>query len=393
MGPKLRNRNGRAIVTLRDSVTGKRREYPLGSYGSVEAEAKYHSLMSRFNARGKRLEIDHREELTVAQLVAEYWQMASVKYQPNHLATLKSAAKMINRYYGDLLVNDFGPLKLQELRGIMEREGLDGRAWARGYINSQVNRTRSMFKWGVSQELVKPETLQALQTVGPLVQGQTTAHETEAVEEADLDLVAGSIEFMSKPVRTMVELQMVSGARPGEIVRLRMDWVTKHSDDLWIFTIPKGQAKVRFKPRPIPLGPRAIRAIEPFIDEENPEAFLFKPADSLMELMGYVRGGARAPKPRYTTGSYRDAIQSACDKAFPPPEDCENPDQWVKDHRWSPNQLRHWSLTEIEYNSDDKEASIVAGHSKPRITNDVYIHRAARHFERIIEKCAFMREG
>lgn len=392
MPPKMLNRNGRARVTLTDAVTGKRREYALGEYGTAQAEAKYHALMQKFSAMGKRLPFDAREGMSVVELVEGYWAHAKGRYQPNHLATIKSAITLLVRHYGDEPADEFGPLRLQELREIMVNHGLDGRRWSRGYVNAQINRIRSVFTWGVSMEIVRPETLTALKSVGPLKEGQTTAHETTPVESVDLQLVEGSIPEMPRQIRTMVELQLVTGARPGEIVRLKMRWVSKHSEELWIFTIPKGEAKVRSKPRPIPLGPRAIRAIEPFITT-NPDAFLFSPADSLMESMGYVRGGERAPGERYTTGSYRQAIQAACDKGFPVPEDCEDQKAWKKAHRWNPNQLRHWALSEIEYASDDRAASVVAGHSNHKITNEVYIHRAAKHFERIIERCSFMRES
>ena len=43
--------------------------------------------------------------------------------------------------------------------------------WRRKSINQQVNRIRRAFRWGVSQELVKPEILASLESVSGLRAG------------------------------------------------------------------------------------------------------------------------------------------------------------------------------------------------------------------------------
>ena len=80
---------------------------------------------------------------------------------------------------------------------------------------------------------------------------------------------------------------------------------------------------------------------------------------------GNVRGSnvkrkpKRKPGKKYATDSYGQAIQRACDKAFPHPElsklratslsDQQKVElrQWQSEHGWSPNQLRHVAATEI----------------------------------------------
>ena len=71
----------------------------------------------------------------------------------------------------------------------------------------------------------------------------------------------------------------------------------------------------------------------------------------------------RRPRDRYTTDSYRRAIERACDRAFPAADELrsgpenETPDAravrlaqvkaWRKAHRWHPHQLRHSAATKI----------------------------------------------
>jgi hypothetical protein len=106
----------------------------------------------------------------------------------------------------------------------------------------------------------------------------------------------------------------------------------------------------------------------------DPQACCFRPCDSEAKRLaeqeanrktplscGNSRGTNRRRKPkrkpgvRYTTDSYRRAIHRACDKTFPHPElsklkaakltDQQGAElrQWQSEHRWSPNQLRHYA--------------------------------------------------
>ncbi|MFW6039408.1 MAG: hypothetical protein ACOC9P_02920 [bacterium] len=40
-------KRNRAVVTLRDAQTGRRRNYHLGRYGSPESYERYHDLLAR----------------------------------------------------------------------------------------------------------------------------------------------------------------------------------------------------------------------------------------------------------------------------------------------------------------------------------------------------------
>ncbi|MDQ7014250.1 MAG: hypothetical protein Q9O74_10180, partial [Planctomycetota bacterium] len=55
--PAYRQRKGddQAIVTLTDSVTGKRRDYWLGEFDSPESREVYYRLLAEYEALGRRL--------------------------------------------------------------------------------------------------------------------------------------------------------------------------------------------------------------------------------------------------------------------------------------------------------------------------------------------------
>ena len=50
--------------------------------------------------------------------------------------------------------------------------------WVRYTCNKGVKRIRTIFKWGVENEMVAPATLQGLQAVAPLLAGRTVAKVT-----------------------------------------------------------------------------------------------------------------------------------------------------------------------------------------------------------------------
>ena len=57
----------------------------------------------------------------------------------------------INELYGNLIANDFGPLKLKTIRQHMIDRDL-----CRTEVNKRVDRIKRVFKWAVSEELIVP---------------------------------------------------------------------------------------------------------------------------------------------------------------------------------------------------------------------------------------------
>ena len=87
--PTYRKHSGRnqAVVTLRDSLTGKRKPYYLGPYDSPESHERYHHIVATWEARGRRLpdqvdEPDYRPATgpTVARVIADYLRHVEAYY-------------------------------------------------------------------------------------------------------------------------------------------------------------------------------------------------------------------------------------------------------------------------------------------------------------------------
>lgn len=212
--------------------------------------------------------------------------------------------------------------------------------WARTYVNTQVNRVRRMRKWAVSKELVSAGTWQALLAVEGLRRGRAAGvRENEPVKPAPDSDVAAVRPVVSRQTGAMIDLQLLTGMRPGEVVIMRGVDIDM-GGRLWAYTPQYHKTEHHGHARTIYLGPKAQDVIRPFFKPDL-AAYLFSPADAEAErgerrhlarlpswtplscgnvpASNRVREPKRSPRARYTVDTYHQAIERGCDRAFPPP--------------------------------------------------------------------------
>jgi hypothetical protein len=115
--------------------------------------------------------------------------------------------------YGDFAVDEFSPKKLKAVRNQMVKVG----TLCRGMVNDYTRRVIRIFSWGVEEELVKSDIVNALREVKALRKGEQGTFDTPPREEVSDDVVAATLPFMSPTVRAMVQIQRMTGMRPSEI--------------------------------------------------------------------------------------------------------------------------------------------------------------------------------
>lgn len=207
---KQAGKNGdRAFVEL-----GGVRRY-LGQYGSPESRETYGRLIAEWQACGGELPVPP-DQITITELGARYWEWGATYYCETGLDNIRQALRVLTGLYGRTQADDFGPLALRTLR-----QGLIDRGLSRGHINEQIAKIRRVFRWGVSHELVAPSVLQALEAVPGLKRGRTRARETEPVKPAHEEHIEAVRAIVGRQVRGLIDLQLLTGARPGELFGLR----------------------------------------------------------------------------------------------------------------------------------------------------------------------------
>lgn len=343
----------------------------LGQYNSNESREAYHRILTEWRASGLSPEPGIRGSITVIEVIAAYWRHAQEHYRKadgrptGEADNIRRALGYVRRLYGSTKVHEFGPVRLKAARQAMIESG-----YTRGSINQNVGRVKRMFRWAVENELIDPKVYHGLQAVAGLRRGRSAALETERIRPAPDAHVDALQQFVSRQVWAMIDLQRLTGMRPGEVVALRGCDVDTTGTP-WVYTPADHKTEHHGHDRKIYLGPRAKEILKRFLKPDL-QAPLFSPADAESERSAQRRANrkstmtpsqaarhpaenrSRPPRDRYDVPSYRRAIQRACKKTGVP--------------KWHPHQLRHNAATRLrkEYGLD--AARTVLGHRTPMVT-------------------------
>jgi len=387
--PKMSRDHNTAVVYL----DGQR--IRLGPWGSDEAKEAYDRLVAEWLANKRRLpepEPTEDEPVTVAEVCVSFVSHAQQRYSAAKISAIKSALRIVRQHCGSEVAESFGPSRLRVCR-----EQMSGKGWSRGYINEAVQWVRRAFRHAVALELVSSTTYDRLTALEPLKRGEG-GKETGRVTPVPRHQIRAVRPHLSRPVRGLIALQLLTGARADELVKLRATDLDT-SGPVWTHKPEDHKTAHHGKERVLYFGPRAQRVLRAFMTPDRPlDQPLFSPREANAELKRRgAKGGRRENQkssPRqangkwlnqhgegeleghrvirnhYTTDTYRRAIQRACDKAFPPPPGLskEKRDQWRKDHRWGPHRLRHNAATFLRREYGIEAASIILGHSSLAIT-------------------------
>jgi integrase len=196
----------------------------------------------------------------------------------------------------------------------------------------------------------------------------------------------------------MVRLQILSGARPGEICSMRSCDVDT-SGTVWLYRPSDHKTAWRGRERRIFLGPEAQKILREWLRPE-PDAYLFQPREAVAERRAAARAARKTPvqpsqqdrrKPRprkapgerYNTTSYRRAIQYAIERANRDRE--KNGEPPVPS--WHPHQIRHLAASRLQREFGWDIARAVLGHESPDTTR-IYVERDER-----LAREAVLRDG
>ena len=341
------------------------KHYIGAKYGTEKAKRNYDRLIQEWLANGRSLP-NPADALSITGLCSLYIQYADTYYRDaegkhtSRYCSVKRALQKLLDLYGDLDVIDFSPKKLLTIMASWVRDGM-----CRKTINDYAGNIKRCFKWGVAQELVPASVFHGLSAVSGLRAGRTEAKESKQVQPVPESAITAAKAHLSSTLRSMVELQLLTGARPGEIVNLKRSDIDTDGN-VWAASLAKHKTAYHGKTRTLYFGPKAQTLLKPLLVKSGPEDYLFSPKDSEGERHSFAevhRRPNQKPNPRktdrklgdcYTTASYRRAIDRACKKAEIP--------------TWSPNQLRHNAATSIRKQYGLDVAQVILGHSSADIT-------------------------
>lgn len=345
--------SGQAVVTL-----GGRDVY-LGKHDTKRSREAYERVVLAYQAHGTIERPTTSLPLSIASLVARYWQHIEAQglYTKNGKPTserscITVAFRPLIKLYGTTRADAFGPKDLRTVRDALcqplpppvdgeTRRRVHTGPIARKSVNKHVHRLRRLFRWAASEELVPASVWHGLRALDPLKRGAARTREPAPIGPAPIRDVVAVLRIAPTDIGAMIRLQYTTGARPGEIVTLRMTDIDR-TGRIWLFRPSSHKVEHHGIDRVIPLGTKAQRLLARFM-RLDPAAWLFP-----------------GRKTHLTENAYCKIIGRLCEEAGVP--------------AWTPGQLRHNAATWIRKRHGLEVAQIILGHTNMR-TTEIYAEK------------------
>lgn len=359
----------------------------LGKHGTKESKQEYERLIALLLSNGGKMPTDERIEYTVEEVMAKYFAFVRGYYVKNgkptrEVASIREALRPLRKLYGPISANDFGPKCLKTLQQALIQHG-----YCRSSINKHVGRIRRMFKWCVGEELVHSSLYHGLQSVQGLRRGRTKAKDPKPIQPVEDTVVDATLQHVCRQVGMMIQLQALTGMRPGEVVLMRTKDLDR-SGECWLYRPHSHKTEHFGKERIVYLGPKAQEILKSWL-RADPNSYLFSPQEAEIERNQNRRAARKTPmtpsqrkrspkknprhtaKDHYTVDSYRRAVTNACKRHEIP--------------HWHPNQLRHTAATRIRKDYGLEAARVILGHNSVN-TTEIYAEIDAAHALKVVEK-------
>ena len=387
----LHRPSGKAVVRLNG------RDHYLGSHGTEESRLAYDRVIAEWLASGRRFEsappVADKPTISVNEVLLAFIEFAERYYQDGsevskEVVNFKLSLRPVKQLYGNTAADQFGPLALKALRQHM----VEVQDLCRKEVNKRIGRVKRVFKWAVSEELIPSSVFEGLRTVEGLRVGRTTARENAPVKPVDDVTVEATLKFVSPQIKAMIQLQRLTGMRPGEVTIMRpcdIDCV----DEIWVYRLTRHKTSHLGVRKEVPLGPQSQEILRPFFSRA-PDAYLFSPREAeawrneqravrrdpnrktkifpcelrareRRRLKAKKRVSKRPKRDRYDTPAYRRAIDYAIAKAKR---------AGVAIPHWHPHQLRHTRATEVRRRYGVEAAQVALCHARADVT-EIYAER------------------
>lgn len=315
----------------------------LGRADDPESQIRFADVLKR-HAAGESVapkkSTDASGGIPVNVLLVRFCTEELPRYSAAEQFCLKGAIRILRQSFGDTPTAEFGPLKLRAVRDAMVKgdatlKDNDGKPsprkpWSRGFTNHQIRRLRTIFRWGVSWELVPQTVVDALATLTALKPGETEAVDyrpRRAVPDADVAAVRAILPELH---RDLLDLLMLTGARSGELLGLTTGDLDR-SGDVWRAVVERHKTRHKGKSRTL---------------------FFNRAAQSI--LLRYLKADSQAKLFDIRRDSFGSAVKRACIKADVP--------------IFTPHWIRHTVATKLADEMGTEAAQRLLGHAGKAMT-------------------------
>lgn len=219
--------------------------------------------------------------------------------------------------------------------------------------------------------------------------------ESKRVPPVPIETVNKTLDFMPEVIRDMIQFQLFTGTRAGEVCSIAENEIDK-AGNIWIYSPKHHKTEHHGKKRTIFIGPKAQAILNKYLDNENSTINssnpIFSPSDSEYKRKIARRKARktkvqpsqidrskpnpeRKPGNRYDTHAYARAISRACNKAI-------QAGVLRPEEKWHNHQLRHTAATEARKIAGLDGAQVFLGHSSASVT-EIYAEKDNTLGERV----------
>lgn len=220
--PKMRKKNGQYHVRLNG------RDHYLG-HDKKAAETTYKSLLAA-HLQADKLSIPQKEALRFSDILSMYVYHVRNAVSNKYLEDLSRNCSAFGAAISDKLARDIKPTDLATFRDVLAREQL-----ATATISRKLTQVKQVMRYAVETGLIDITVYQALTIVE---NAKVAVHDgvkpSKKRMAVDVETALSVINSMRPLVRDLLLVQLYSGARPGEINRMRVDDL-ETSGDVWIY--------------------------------------------------------------------------------------------------------------------------------------------------------------
>lgn len=273
----------------RDRIRVGETDYWLGPTGSEEAKKEYARLVVELAKEDGAPVPKKAGWPTLAELAREFLKEQAPTYSAKEQGHYRHAVAVLLRGgRAGVHTDAFGVAELTQVRDDMlkakkrttfasRKEGAapEKVGWSRNHINRQITRIRTLWRWAEERGRAPKGSWNHLRTLRCIPRHDHKVRHTKKVVPAyreHLDRFLPRIR--SWAVRSMLELQCVTGMRSGEVRQMRPLEIDR-SGDIWLYRPRQHKNAWRDQERVIPLGPEAQKILEPWLEVKKPRDLLF----------------------------------------------------------------------------------------------------------------------
>jgi len=267
------------------------RDHYLGAEGSPQVQKNY----ARVLAEHERLLESPTPPVVVPDvdtIIADWIEQASKSCNEKDRKNYFRALMVLSRTCGEIAAPDFTPARLRAVRDAMmtgswrrpEERAQTNRSgikrgqldWCRSTCNAQVARIRNVWRWAEEMELVPRGSWAALGALRGLKKTDRAVRHGNKTRPAtwdDLQLVLSQLR--SEPIKAMLTLQYWTGARSGEIRRMKAGEIDR-TQEVWLYRPEKHKTEHLGNVRVIGLGAHAREVLARWLSGKRPEQLVFR---------------------------------------------------------------------------------------------------------------------